>query len=116
MSKYNIAGVYKIQNKIDGKVYIGQSIDVLGRWREHIRDAWQVKPHSQIAWAIKRFGPEMFTFEILERFDSNLSPKYLRYKLKSTEEKYVEKFDSYCNGYNGDYGGNQGKIKPEKAF
>ena len=29
-------GIYKIENKVNGKVYIGQSIDIEKRWKEHI--------------------------------------------------------------------------------
>ena len=28
-------GIYKIENKINGKCYIGQSVDILRRWRVH---------------------------------------------------------------------------------
>ena len=29
-------GIYKIENKINGKVYIGQSNNIIRRWEEHI--------------------------------------------------------------------------------
>ena len=29
-------GIYKITNKLNGKVYIGQSRDIDARWRQHI--------------------------------------------------------------------------------
>lgn len=112
MSKYDITGVYKIENKEDGKIYIGQSIDIFGRFRTHIRNAWQAKPQSQIARAIKKYGPEAFIFSIEVRFDGTLAPKYLRYLLKSKEIELVKHYDSYNEGYNGDYGGNLGRIDP----
>ena len=28
-------GIYKITNNINGKVYIGQSVNITRRWREH---------------------------------------------------------------------------------
>lgn len=28
-------GIYKIQNKINGKIYIGQSKHIYQRWKEH---------------------------------------------------------------------------------
>ena len=117
MSVYSIAGVYKIENKTTGECYIGQSTDVLGRWRAHIREAWSAKPQSLIAKAIKKEGPEWFTFTIIERFDNNLSPKYLRFLLKQAEGRYVQAYDSYKNGYNRDNGGNLGRGPlPEQAF
>jgi len=30
-----ISGIYKITNKVNGKVYIGQSVDIERRWKEH---------------------------------------------------------------------------------
>lgn len=33
MAKEKICGIYKITNKINGKVYIGQSIDIYDRWK-----------------------------------------------------------------------------------
>ena len=30
-----ICGIYKITNLVNGKVYIGQSIDIKRRWRDH---------------------------------------------------------------------------------
>ena len=32
-------GIYKIQNKLNGKIYVGQSVDIERRWKEHISDA-----------------------------------------------------------------------------
>ena len=32
-----MTGIYKITNKINGKVYIGQSGDIHERWLEHKR-------------------------------------------------------------------------------
>ena len=31
-------GIYKITNKINNKVYIGESLNILRRWDEHIDD------------------------------------------------------------------------------
>lgn len=30
-------GIYQIQNKINGKIYIGQSIDIEKRLKQHLR-------------------------------------------------------------------------------
>ena len=32
-----MTGIYLIRNKINGKVYIGQSTDIHRRWMEHLR-------------------------------------------------------------------------------
>ena len=53
-------GIYKITNKINGKVYIGQSINIEKRWKQHIND-----PGYNIHNAIKKYGKENFSFEVL---------------------------------------------------
>ena len=30
-----VCGIYKIENIVNGKVYIGQSIDIYNRWQNH---------------------------------------------------------------------------------
>ena len=37
MAKEIISGVYKIQNKIDLKLYVGSSKDIYYRWENHIK-------------------------------------------------------------------------------
>lgn len=51
-------GIYKITNKINNKVYIGQSIHIERRWTEHCFPS----STSQIALAIKKHGKEKFFF------------------------------------------------------
>ena len=34
-----ICGIYKIENKINKHIYIGQSINILKRWTEHTKDS-----------------------------------------------------------------------------
>lgn len=54
-------GIYKITNKLNGKVYIGQSRDIDARWRQHIN----AKDNFAIHNAIKKYGEENFCFEVL---------------------------------------------------
>jgi len=58
--------VYKIQNKLDGKPYIGMSKDYKRRWKEHrdgLRKDKHPNNHLQRAW--NRDGEENFKFEII---------------------------------------------------
>ena len=60
-------GIYKIENLINHKVYIGQSIDIAGRWLEHqidLKGNRHRSRHLQFAW--NKYGPENFSFEVLE--------------------------------------------------
>ena len=31
-------GIYKIENKVNGKIYIGQSVNIENRWKQHMRE------------------------------------------------------------------------------
>lgn len=58
-------GIYKITNQINGKCYIGQSVNIERRWQEHKR----FNSREQLAiihQAFRKYGLENFSFEILE--------------------------------------------------
>lgn len=60
-------GIYKIENKANGKVYIGQSIDIDTRWYNHIRELngnRHCNPHFQRAW--NKYGKDNFEFMVIE--------------------------------------------------
>jgi len=58
-------GVYLLTNIINGKIYVGKSIDMEERYRDYAR----AKGNGHVIRAIKKYGWENFTFEILESFD-----------------------------------------------
>lgn len=83
-------GIYKIENLINHKVYIGQSIHIERRWSEHCRNSQK----SLIAKAIKKYGKENFQFQILE-YVENVE------LLNNLEVFYICKYNSLVpNGYN----------------
>ena len=60
-------GIYKIENLINHKVYIGQAIDIKKRWKDHkrmLRNGNHFRSHLQHSW--NKYGEENFSFEILE--------------------------------------------------
>ena len=82
-------GIYKIENTLNHKVYIGQSVHIELRWKEHCRPSC----NSVIGKAIKQDGKENFTFQILEECDIE--------QLDELELFYIKKFNSVVpNGYN----------------
>lgn len=82
-------GIYKITNLINEKVYIGQSIHIERRWQEHC----QPSSRSLIGRAIKKYGKENFSFQILEECREE--------QLDKLEEEYISKYNSVVpNGYN----------------
>ena len=54
-------GIYKFTNKINRKVYIGQTSNITRRFYEHLR-----RTDQQIDQAIQKYGVNNFLFEILE--------------------------------------------------
>lgn len=92
-------GIYKITNKINGQCYIGQSINIARRWKEHIQAS--TTKNSQLYIAMRKYMIENFTFEIIEECSEN--------KLNEREKYWIQYYDSYNNGYNMTNGGESGK-------
>lgn len=64
--KKKISGIYKIENLINHKVYIGQSKDINARWSRHKTNEHNV----HLKRAFIEYGIENFSFEILiETYD-----------------------------------------------
>lgn len=62
-----VSGIYAIRNTLNGKAYVGSSVDLKKRWRNHRSDLEQGKHHStylQHAW--NKYGKCNFVFEVLE--------------------------------------------------
>ena len=67
MAKEKLIGIYSITNKINGKIYIGQSIDIYERWNSHTCSLDSNRHHNkhlQYAWI--KYGKENFKFDIVE--------------------------------------------------
>ncbi len=62
ISKNPICGIYQIPNNINGKIYIGQSIDIKRRWNQHKYGKGSIILKN----AIKKYGINNFKFEVLE--------------------------------------------------
>lgn len=90
-------GIYKITNKNNGKVYIGQSNNVERRLSEH-----KQKRTQTIDNIINVLGVENFDFEIVEECNQD--------DLDKKEKEYIEKYDSVSNDYNIQKGGVNNSI------
>lgn len=95
MKKYGI--IYKITNKINKKVYIGQTInDFDTRYHSNI----EKNTHSEeIKKDIKKYGIK--NFEIIKEFDV----AYSKEELDEKEIFYIDLYDSFFSGYNKTLGG-----------
>ena len=88
--------IYKATNLLNGMSYIGQTVDFRGRVWQHLR----CNPREDCKFhdAIKEFGRDNFDFEIIDTADSEK-------KALELERYYIEKYDTYHNGYNMNKGG-----------
>lgn len=93
-----IVGIYKITNLLNNKCYVGQSRNIYRRWQSHryANDSYPL--HA----AMKKYGTENFSFEILE--ECNID------ELNEKESYYIQKFQPE---YNCDGGGNARRV-PQK--
>lgn len=97
-----ISGVYKITAKHNGKVYIGQSIDIYNRWRGHWKQVQQ-GDSDYIHNAMRKYGKEGFNYEIIEQCSQEI--------INEREKYWINYYDSYNNGYNLTTGGEGVKNK-----
>lgn len=89
--------VYKITNKINGKSYVGQTVQSLERrWKKHITQ----KSHCHaLKSAILKYGPENFEIKTLTTYDSIE-------KMNDGERYYINLFNTLApDGYNLTNGG-----------
>lgn len=73
-----ITGIYKITNLDNGMCYVGQSVDVADRWRQHVKRGIGAEPVTQnkLYPAMKSIGVENFMFELIEECKGNeLTPR-----------------------------------------
>lgn len=98
-------GIYKVTNNINGKVYIGQSINIEKRWKNHINHSFNNSYsdyNSVFHKAIRKYGIDNFNFEIIEECKKE--------ELNKQEKYWIKYYNSYlgfenCNGYNMTLGG-----------
>lgn len=86
-------GIYKIENKVNGKVYIGSSVDVQRRWQGHrstLRGGYHANPHLQASW--DKYGEDAFTFTVLEEVEGC--------ELLTTEQRHLDEYFARGNCYN----------------
>jgi group I intron endonuclease len=80
-----ISGIYKIINKVNGKYYVGSSLDIYHRFKEHkqyLMHNYHFNDHLQHAW--NKYGNEKFEFVIIEQYSC-----IGRKELLNIEQKYL---------------------------
>jgi group I intron endonuclease len=97
--------IYKIVNALDGRMYIGQSVNPAYRAKRHF---WKNNGCVKLRRAIEKYGRDNFSFSVLcwceDKADAN-----------EVEELLISLGDTRANGYNitpGGFGTGAGKDNP----
>lgn len=86
-------GIYKITNIENQMCYIGQAANIGDRWKQHIKRGLGAEPptRNKLYPAMMEFGPENFTFEVVELCD--------RASLDEREDYWQDYFKAKEFGY-----------------
>jgi hypothetical protein len=87
-----ISGIYKIINKVNGKYYVGSSVDTSKRISNHKYNLIKNRHfnlHLQSAW--NKYGKENFEFVVVETVEPTM--------LMETEQKYLDVCKSNPNNF-----------------
>ena len=103
-------GIYKIENLINGKVYIGQSINIEARWKQHKN---LINHKTPLYLAFQKYGIDNFSFSILEECKE--------FELNQKEKEYIIKYNSFTGfkdskGYNLTLGGEGNNLISEEQY
>jgi group I intron endonuclease len=96
-----IWSLYRITNKINGKVYIGQASDLSKRWSDHRRAVRLNKPTQIIHHAMIKYGIDNFEFMEIASCKGQDNTNEI-------ETELVKQYSSFIKnekGYNATYGG-----------
>ena len=91
--------IYKITNDINGKIYIGKTMNSIEkRWKEHCND-YQKKRYEKrpLYSAMNKYGLKHFHIEQIEKCNDK--------DINEREKYWIEYYGSFKNGYNATTGG-----------
>lgn len=90
----SVCGIYKITNINTGDVYIGQSVNIADRFKQHIKCGLGIdaSPTNKLYNNMQQFGVWNFTFEVLQ--------KCQRSKLNDKERFWIDMYQSNKIGMN----------------
>lgn len=88
-----VCGIYKITNIDNQMTYVGQAVNIAERWKQHIKRGIGADAPTQnkLYPAMKKIGPEHFTFEVIEQCS--------REKLNEREDYWQDFYKAKEFGY-----------------
>lgn len=104
-------GIYKIENILNNKKYIGQSVDIMQRFRQQryvLRH--NISKNERLQFEYNQYGEENFTFQIIELCEES--------NLDERECYYISLYNTldFNFRYNIETGGKIGKENEHKKF
>ena len=89
-----ITGIYKITNQINNKCYVGQSVDISKRWKDHAKCGLGIDAPqgNKLYKDMQEIGIWNFSWELLEACP--------REQLNEKEKYYINLYQSQDFGYN----------------
>lgn len=109
-TKEEYGTIYKIQNKVNGKIYIGQTTRTFKK--RYNSNVFKNTHNDHLRRSIMKYGKN--SFDIIERFDV----AYSKEELNRKEEYYISKYRC-CDiryGYNKKTGGDNEKMSDEAVL
>ncbi len=100
-----VTGIYKITNLDTKQVYVGQSVSIQDRIKQHLKAGLGIDASStnKLYKAMSQYGIWNFTFEVLEQCP--------REKLNEAEKRWIEIYRANELGYNSNCGIGKKEIK-----
>lgn len=97
--------IYLIENKINGKKYVGQHCGRKdARWKQHLNEALKRQNPKPLYASMRKYGTENFTYKVLEELDRTATQELL----DNREKFFINYYDTYITngkGYNLTLGG-----------
>lgn len=95
MTMNKVSGIYTIANKVTGKLYIGESLDIYRRWHdEHIPQLRKNRHYNkELQNDFNKYGEENFSFEILQRYSGN-DPISTKARILILESYFITQFEN----------------------
>lgn len=89
-----MVGIYRITNTVNGKCYVGQSINIEKRLRQHKKG---IDSNEHLQNSFKKYGMDKFEFEVIEECAIS--------ELNNRERYWIAHFKAFDEGYNSTLGG-----------
>jgi group I intron endonuclease len=93
--------IYKVTNKVNGKVYIGQTSKELDERKTAHYKSSRLGSNTNFHRALSKYGVSYFIWEEVARCNS-------KEELNDLEKKLINEYDSFKSGYNMTEGGEGG--------